>query len=87
MNNLAAANVEKCLSVLEEFHEAIGVDLIDPELLPKKQDAEKALEQLDMLLKEEQGIYSAEEYGELVDKDCSDACVQSDGTPLNSNPT
>jgi hypothetical protein len=48
MNDLRAANVDKCLTLLNEFCDSIPVD-DNPDLLSRKQEAGKALEHLGIL--------------------------------------
>ncbi len=53
MNNLKMANVDKCLTLLNEFYDAVAVDDSNPGLLFKKKEAGRALNHLEMLFKAE----------------------------------
>lgn len=46
MKTLKELNFQKCLEVLENFHEAVPVDVLDKELKEKKEQAELALEHI-----------------------------------------
>jgi hypothetical protein len=51
MYNVSTENAENCLSMVDEFMDAVTVDNSNPGLLLKKQEAEKALDHLEMLFK------------------------------------
>lgn len=51
MNDLKSVNVEKCLSMINEFYDAVAVDESNHDLLFKKQEAGKALDHLGTFFK------------------------------------
>ena len=50
MNQLQSANAEKALSMVTEFYDSVAVADNEADLLLKKEQAGKALEQLGMLI-------------------------------------
>lgn len=50
MQSIKEANVQKCLDLLEDFHEAVTLDQVNQELKEKKAQARQALDQLGRIL-------------------------------------
>ena len=55
MQTIKEANVQKCLDLPENFHEAVTLDQVNQELREKKVQARQALDHLGRLLYTETG--------------------------------
>jgi hypothetical protein len=55
MQPLKEANVQKCLDLLDDFHEAVSLDERNQELMEKKAQARQALDHLGQLFSRQPG--------------------------------
>lgn len=58
VSTLKKVNFEKCLTLIREFHEAISIGDDKPETSAKRENAEKALKQLEMISRDLNTLYN-----------------------------